>query len=80
MALQAIGVTTASIATYDNIINARGNGNGQNVLFRKTSFTTVANSWSGTFQAGGNSNNAIDIISFFWDGTNYFATYSQNFG
>ena len=22
----------------------------------------------------------IDIISFFWDGTNYFATYSQNFG
>ena len=23
---------------------------------------------------------AIDIISFYWNGSNYFGTYSQNFG
>jgi hypothetical protein len=24
--------------------------------------------------------NAVDILSFYWNGTNYYATYSQNFG
>jgi hypothetical protein len=44
----------AAITSYDGIINARGNGNGQNLMVLKTSFTTVANAWFGTWQAGGN--------------------------
>lgn len=43
-----------AITSYDGIINARGNGNGQNSVVTKTSFTTVANSWFGTWQAAGN--------------------------
>ena len=43
-----------AITSYNGIINGRANGNGQNVVIQKSSFTTVANVWSGTWQAGGN--------------------------
>jgi len=43
-----------AISTYDGIINARATGQANDVSVAKSSFTTVANSWSSTWQAGGN--------------------------
>jgi hypothetical protein len=42
-----------AITSYDNIINARANGNAEDRSVLKASFTTVANQWSSLWQAGG---------------------------
>jgi len=42
------------VQTYDGIINARGNGNGYDVVFSKASITTVANIWFSTYAVSGN--------------------------
>jgi hypothetical protein len=45
-------VWRAAITTYDGIVSARGSG-ADDQAFSKLSYTTVANTWSSTWQAGG---------------------------
>lgn len=42
-----------AIATYDGIINARASGQFNDIVFTKTSLTTVANQWFSILRAGG---------------------------
>lgn len=43
----------AAITTYDGIISSRAGGKADDFSFTKASYTTVANVWSSTWQAGG---------------------------
>jgi len=47
------GDERGAISSYDGIIAARAGGNADDVMFAKSSYTTVANVWSSSFRAAG---------------------------
>lgn len=51
--LDKLGNEKGAILNYDGIVAARAAGNYSDAMTQKASYTTVANTWSAPFQAGG---------------------------